>query len=143
MSIRIREFFLYGYLRKKRQPIVKDIKDFYLYFLGCHLSSNNSTDSQTRCDSDRFSSIGAFFIYVNALNMESLLCCRRNVDSLCKSLKCRYKLYSCSLYFFNDVGGASIIRIRSVGKNALWSGVWEFSGTSCVRGIPFRIDHIL
>lgn len=111
-------------------------------FVGCHLSSNNYIDSQTRFDADSVRNEEGARVYWHTIK-KGYAQRRTETDSIYQWLNGKENVIV--LGDFNDIGGSYALRhIESLGfSDAFWNGGFGLGGTRKVMGFPFRIDHIL
>lgn len=115
-----------------------------LSLLGCHLSSNNYVDPQTKLEVDDIATRGEARQYLETLE-KGYRSRRQDVDSLAVQLSDVDKSHLIVLGDMNDIGGSYTIRgLESLGlSDAWWKGGFGMGGTRKVLRFPFRIDHIL
>lgn len=121
-----------------------DVNEKKISLLGCHLSSNNYIDSQTRLEVEVIATKRDAMQYLEALE-KGYQARREDVDSLGIELKAVNKSHLIVLGDMNDIGGSYTIRtLEALGLyDAWWNGSFGLGGTRKVLGMPFRIDHIL
>lgn len=112
--------------------------------LGCHLSSNNYVDSQTKVEVDSVTTKSDVKRYLQTIE-KGYRSRRQDVDSLALQLAEMDMSHLITLGDMNDIGGSYTIRaFEAMGlKDAWWKGGFGMGGTRNVLGFRFRIDHIL
>lgn len=124
--------------------VIIDVKGKQLRLVGCHLSSNNYIDSQTRFDADSLKSEIDAKLYWQTIQ-KGYAQRKEEVSRLRDEGLGLRDPNLIILGDFNDIGGSYTLRhLESLGlQDAWWKGGFGYGGTRDVGPISFRLDHIL
>lgn len=130
-------------LSRKLAYVTLEINGRSVRIINCHLSSNNYIDSQTKIEVDSMKSNLEWKRYISSIE-KGYKQRRSEVDSIYTNLSGETSRLII-LGDFNDIGGSySLRKLKRLGmSDAWWKKGFGFGGTRIVRGMPFRLDHIL